>query len=196
MTLIQQQQRWDFLESEFLTSSINAALQHSSTYATKKETERGIVRRELRLGLCKLARKYVNQVNEKNHLRNIQRLINRVEKSCAPFLKNSHLRFGVAQKALNLYLKYLWCEGEVKAPPHCPFDYSIIQQLGFRDKWTRVKDKAIYLKWVRKGEKARDAENYESLAEWELHAWSAAQPGGKAGCPPRSQARFSKVVPD
>jgi hypothetical protein len=38
-------------------------------------------------------------------------------------------RVGTAQKALNLYLKYLWCLGEIKTPPHCPFDRGIIQML-------------------------------------------------------------------
>lgn len=38
-------------------------------------------------------------------------------------------RIGSAQKALNLYRKYLWCLGYIPFPPHCPFDATIIDQL-------------------------------------------------------------------
>ena len=28
-----------------------------------------------------------------------------------------------------LYLKYLWCLGEICRPPHCPFDRMVIEEL-------------------------------------------------------------------
>jgi len=105
----------DFLEDEFLTLSINGALQHSSTYkptAGKKDPE--TLQRELRTGLCDIAARYSSEVGEGQHLENIQELARRVNKSCASFLNGDHLRFGVAQKALNLYLKYLWCVGKTR----------------------------------------------------------------------------------
>ena len=175
----------DFLEDEFLTLSINGALQHSSTYkptAGKKDPE--TLQRELRTGLCDIAARYSSEVGEGQHLENIQELARRVNKSCASFLNGDHLRFGVAQKALNLYLKYLWCVGKTRIPPpHCPFDGTVLERLRFQDNWTDMDDVAIYLKWVRQAETARNDAKCESLAEWELRAWNAAQPGGKAGCP-------------
>ena len=134
------QPQWDFLEDEFLTLSINGALQHSSTYkptARKKDPE--TLQRELRSGLCDIAARYSSEVGEEEHLENIQELARRVNKSCASFLNGDHLRFGVAQKALNLHLKYLWCVGKTRIPPpHCPFDRTVLEKLRFQDNWTEV----------------------------------------------------------
>jgi len=190
------QQQWDFLEGEFLSSSISGALQHSSTYATEKVKDREKVRREIRNVLCELAERYSTKVTEVDHVKNIKELACRVKKKqCGPFLKDGELRFPVAAKALNLYLKFLWCFGKITIPPpHCPFDRGEIQGLlGFKeDDWTKVVDVDVYRKWVRKAEELRkaedlrderDANNPRSLAEWELDAWSRAQPEGKAGCP-------------
>ncbi len=47
-------------------------------------------------------------------------------------------RVGIAQKALNLYLKYLWCLGKITEPPHCPFDSIIISEIKCNIKWTEM----------------------------------------------------------
>ncbi len=182
----------DFLEGEFLTLSINGALQHSSTYATECEKDRETVRLKLRCVLRDLAKKYGSGVGEEEHLENIQELSRRVEKDCAEFLNGDHLPLGVAQKALNLYLKYLWCEDEIPTPPHCPFDSKIIAKLtvptGCECRWTQVVNVEHYREWVLAAKKEADKEAKKegkegfSLADWELRAWNAAQPGGKAGC--------------
>jgi hypothetical protein len=171
-------QQWDFLEGEFLTLSINAALQHSSTYATEDEKDREAVRRELRSALCDLSARYADGVSEEQHLENIQQLSRRVSQACASSLNGDHLRLGIAQKALNLYLKYLWCVGRIPIPPHCPFDNNVINVAarlklppGCERRWTQVS--AALEEAKKKG---------LSLAAWELGTWSAAQ-GGKAGCP-------------
>jgi hypothetical protein len=50
------------------------------------------------------------------------------------------MRIGLAQKALNLYLKYLWCLGEIHEPPHCPLDSIVLGQVpGCKDvRWTLI----------------------------------------------------------
>jgi len=184
------QAQWDFLEGEFLTLSVSGALQHSSTYATEDEKDRDTVRRELRSGLCDLSAKYSSEVGEEEHLKNIQGLARHVNMSCAPFLNGDHLRLGVAQKALNLYLKYLWCVGKIQIPPpHCPFDNSVINVIGklklptgCERRWTLADKLEHYCDWVSAAKEEAKKKDL-SLAEWELRAWNAAQPGGKAGCP-------------
>lgn len=42
-------------------------------------------------------------------------------------LADGRMKIGHAQKALNLYLKYMWCAGWVREPPHCPFDRIVLQ---------------------------------------------------------------------
>jgi hypothetical protein len=198
-----------FLEDEFLTLSISGALQHSGTYKKEEEhnpqenerekKERQKAQRKkhtkeqeqlqsaLRSGLCIVATKYISEggVKKEDHLKNIHLLVAYVNKSCSPFLKDDTLRLGIAQKALNLYLKYLWCVGIIKAtPPHCPFDRTVLQDfLKLPDNWTEVNDDPVYEQWVTKAEKARDDAQCESLAEWELFVWNSSRPGRKAGCP-------------
>ena len=63
---------------------------------------------------------YRHRVSEKDHIsriRLIQRLLSETYKD---ILEQDRMRFGVAQMGLNIYLKYLWCLGEIPPPPHCP----------------------------------------------------------------------------
>lgn len=171
-------QQWDFLEAEFVSSSIVGAVRHSPIYANASKKNRENLQLVLRDKLCGLAARYSTQaaITTEEHLKNIQELASHAAKTCGPFLVDGKLRLGVAAKALNLYLKYLWCAGRLKIPPpHCPFDHTIIYDLlGFEDNWPEVDDAATYLKWVQKAEKLRDDAKCESLAQWELR--NAAQP--------------------
>ncbi len=106
-----------FIEGEFLTLSISGALQRSSTYATEAEQDREAVRRGLRLILRDLATRYSVLVGDEAHIKNIEELATRAGKDYPKFLNGDHLRFGIAQKALNLYLKYLWCADRLPRPP-------------------------------------------------------------------------------
>jgi hypothetical protein len=56
------------------------------------------------------------------------------------FFCRADLNRGIAQKLLNLYLKYLWCVGYIVEPPHCPIDRIIIGKTSFRDRlnWTEM----------------------------------------------------------
>jgi hypothetical protein len=86
-------------------------------------------------------------------------------------LRDGRFRIGPAQKALNLYLKYMWCVGEIPTPPHCPFDSKIIYHLrGCEDvKWTKLVSLDEYMKLVRT---ARQEAKGRSLAEWELKVFN------------------------
>src|SRR6266481_4559253 len=133
---------WDFLEGEFLSSSISGALQHSPTYTNASNKDREKLQRVLRAKLLELAAKYSTDVavTTEEHLKNTQELAAHAKQHCEKFLQGGKLRLGVAAKALNLYLKYLWCVRRLKVPPpHCPFDHTVIYDLlGFHDKWTEV----------------------------------------------------------
>ncbi len=122
-------QQWKFLEEVFLSNSINAALGHSSTYASPSRANSETLGKVLRSELRDLAKGYASVVSEEAHIQNIAKLTNCVTNRCAPLLKGRFLRFGVAHRALNLYLKFLWCAGRIPAPPHCPFDGNVIAEL-------------------------------------------------------------------
>jgi hypothetical protein len=114
-----------------------------------------------------MAASYREHVSESQHLENIAGLANRISANCHDVLIGGHLRIGTAQKALNLYLKYLWCLGRIPEPPHCPLDRTVISKLPPQRQvpWTQIDDIAVYQSIV---QAAKEQAGSCSLAEWEL----------------------------
>lgn len=171
-------QAWNFLEEVFLSNSISAALGRSSTYESPSSANSEALGKVLRSELCELVKEYASPVLEESHIQNIAKLAHHVTGCCAPLLKGGYLRFGVAHKALNLYLKFLWCAGRIPAPPHCPFDGKVIAELhklrklpaNLRDlSWTQMNE-ATYRELV---SAAKERLKDEPLAKWELRTWPA-----------------------
>jgi hypothetical protein len=168
--------KWLFLDEVFLSNAIGAALGHSGTY--KKEggpkDKSEILGRALIAQLRKLAAAYSVPVDEEEHINNIRALAKNISAGCAECLKGGGLRFGVAHKALNVYLKFLWCEGRITMPPHCPFDDGMIKKLnkhlprGCGRQWTRGTE-GDYRAWVTA---AKVLAGTKPLAEWELELYT------------------------
>ena len=139
-------------------------------------------RNTLKSELRNLAKGYCSRdVEDELHIQNIRDLAGRLSKSYAEVLKDDELLFGVAQKAVNIYLKYLWCANLDIRPPHCPFDHGIIAALklnaGFEHKWTFAHEHD-YLEWVRLAKVAAEAKGFKgfrALSEWELWKWAEIQ---------------------
>jgi hypothetical protein len=165
-------EKWRFLEGEFLTNSIDGALQHAGIYsATAPDKRRNELREHLRDSLRRVAREYEKSstpVSDQDHYRNIQSLADEFSSNFGGIMKD-RFRVGVAQKALNLYLKYLWCWGRIPIPPHCPFDSTVLRELDLESSWTRSFKIESYKSWV---EHARAAAGTKTLAEWELRLWN------------------------
>ena len=138
------------------------------------------------------------------HINNIEELRLRLSNEFADILNNDCLRFGRAQKMLNLYLKHLWVRGLIDAPPHCPFDWIVIDKImatwfsqnkknviknALRNvKWTkldwiadRVADKDNELGYCSLVKYARQCKGteYPTLAEWELIKYNEYQANKK-----------------
>lgn len=113
-------------------------------------------------------------VGDSTHIANIERLRVFVTRRCGGFLKNGELRFGAAQKFLNVELKRRWLDEKYGEPPHCPFDSIVINALrrnledGVCTSWTKCNSRKCYWAWVRALRKTIGA---ESLAEWERRFW-------------------------
>lgn len=149
-------------------------VQHNKIYKNGvAERERKALQVALKQNLFEMSKQYTNPVSESVHELNIIQLADQLTASQKTILFNDRFRIGTAQKALNLFLKYLWCAGEIAEPPHCPFDFLIIQKLTSEllgNKWTQADDIRTYRKWVAA---AKACAAPLSLAEWELIAWNS-----------------------
>ncbi len=140
----------EFLENEAWMLSVAAAFQHISVYTDKSETKG---RKELREKLKKLVQdivqqQYLSKVSDEKHLKNIEKI--RTESKLLKEVSLSFdFSFGVAQKLLNLYLKYLWCLDLLNEtdPPHFPVDSIIIKELSKEGKTIQMKPLALDKPW-------------------------------------------------
>jgi hypothetical protein len=117
-------------------------------------------------------------VSGERHKENINQLANDLTAEFGNILCKGKFRIGIAQKALNLYLKYLWCMDQAALPPNCPFDSGIIGKLPLTPQqkreleWTRLDRMDGYQALVEAGEKKIKETGDPSMAEWELRQWA------------------------
>lgn len=113
---------------------------------------------------------YQHEVLENKHIENIQALVDFTASEFPELLYNGKLKFGVAQKLLNLYLKYLWCISDIPAPPHFPIDRIIqdLLKLPKRVSWTQMDSAEEYMMVINQAKKVMETKGYKSLAELEL----------------------------
>jgi hypothetical protein len=163
-----------FLLDEAMTNSINAAFQHAGVYeenfSNSKMKEE--LRRSLRTKILEYSRKY-NRPLKGSHYSMIKKLADSMssEFKGKRILRDNCFRIGISQKALNLYLKYLWCLGEIPTPPHCPIDRKITDVLDIpkserkQYNWTELNCIKTYKKLI---SLCRKEAKKMSIAEWEL----------------------------
>src|SRR6266481_663365 len=167
----------EFIENEFMVSSINAAFQRAVIYSRLikvEECDREELRKELSAQIKAKAHAYSDKVDEDKHIDYIVEIAKTISDKFKSIIHDGEFRIGIAEKAFNLYLKYLWCMGRIPTPPHCPFDGIIIAKLKINDpnvetRWTELKLINDYEKLV---VAARNQANDKMLAEWELQVWN------------------------
>jgi hypothetical protein len=173
----------EFLNNEIWILTFGGAFQRANIYKENySEKIRTQFRKALRKEVEKLvAENYYQKVEEEQHIKTIKNLVIfsknlTIEGNCIP------INFGVAQKLLNLYLKYLWCLKEIPTPAHFPVDRIIQQKLIKILKvnklaslkllpWTQFEDETHYKEVINKAKLITDnVEEYKelSLAELEL----------------------------
>lgn len=165
----------DFLRGEFRTLSFMGASQHVSIYAKHAdERDRAAFRAALYARLETLEPAYAKtEVPEDEHVANIVGMADTLSASFTDTLHERRFRIGPAQKALNLYLKYLWCAGLIPRPPHCPVDAIVLQEAGRTDiRWSWMDHIDEYQTAI---STLRDAAGDQPLADWELTAWKRGQ---------------------
>lgn len=163
-----------FLSDVVFGITLAGTVQRGKVYRREATTsERNRFRLALRAALENLAEQYRAPVNDDRHVTNIKNLAQTLSKQYPQALTGSRFRIGSAQKALNLYLKMLWCFDRIPTPPHCPFDAIVLSHVPGCEllRWTQLDSLPEYRRIVRC---ARSETNGVSLAEWELHLYTAA----------------------
>jgi hypothetical protein len=138
-----------FLEEIAVQNSVQSTLQRNEIYRSGVlDTERRRLVDELIKQLRQRANCYRHPVGEVEHCATIRRICEDISRLCGPSLKDGRFRYGTAQKAFNLYLKFLWKLGGAAIPPHCPIDGIVLQKAKINAAWTKSDDEAEYLNWI------------------------------------------------
>jgi hypothetical protein len=177
-----------FILEQCLINSIGAAITFRSErfYKTQKQLklkksdydlEKTKFRKDFAEAIIKASKKIISsKPNQRNILiKAINEIVTTLETHKRILAKNQP-SFGIAQKALNLFLKYLWCleiPNISKCPPHCPIDSQVLDEIKKgrekKPKWFHFNQKAY--------ETAIDKIQHEIkpqlLAEWELSKWES-----------------------
>lgn len=163
-----------------LSSGINASVQHNSLYRNNLEQElKDTVKCEWRSFLDSLVNRYKQIQSVETYyedIKHLKELMN--DKFSSAFLSEPHERYKTdpgfrishAQKSISVFLKHLWCMGEIALPPQCPIDRIILEAAGkhYPDtKWGYVNSIEEHQIKVSFLEIAKQNHS-ESLAVWEL----------------------------
>lgn len=164
----------EYIVSELWILAWNASVQRAALYKRGARESNSDAINKYRNKLInyiesKLIPQYSVKVGEQQHCRNIQKLVDYANKIENGLLGEDGYKYGVAQKILNLSLKYYWCLGQIQEPPHCPVDRIVIDKTQYRGmiNWTKILTEKEYLKIISAVKSLAEEENC-SIAHWEL----------------------------
>lgn len=164
-----------FISNVIFSSTLAATVQRSSVYRKDAPEQcRQKFREGLEQELKNLLEQYNNPVSPAIHCENIEILAKNISAKHRDVLTDESFRIGLAQKALNLYLKFYWCLGRIPMPPHCPIDAIVLKNVPDCEnvRWTKITQIADYKEVIRKAIlKAGEL----PLSEWEMHIYNNAQ---------------------
>lgn len=158
-----------FLKWQFFILTISASFSRANIYLPEvDEKQRLAFKNHLFDSLERLSGHYHAEVSEDRHIAIISDFIQDSTKF-SDILQDGMLRYGVAQKMVNLYFKYLWCAGYIAhTPKHFPLDRLI--QKGTRDiiSWTQLTEEDDHKYLAKLNELCPG----EDKAQWELREYN------------------------
>jgi hypothetical protein len=167
--------REEFLRQTALFNAIGAAFQRALIYGDGGDSgAKDQLNRDLEGQLRRIESQYQGNVSSEKHLQTIVGIAKEMSDKHAHILKDGRFRVGIAQKAVNIYLKLLWCYGWIPEPPHCPIDSIVLAEVGDRrTKWTKMDDIADYQAAIGSIRAyIRQTGSMLSLSQWELEVWN------------------------
>ena len=136
-----------------------------------KVWQRARAKSVLREWLIKVEEKYsIGSVTDLEHVSFIAEVAEGVTNELTVYLHKGRFRVGVAQKLVNVHLKYLWTAGFCPEPPHCPIDGIIRDAAGISYLWTRSDSIEDYQKAIQELKLISGAKSL-TLAQWELQTF-------------------------
>ncbi len=113
----------------------------------------------------------IQPISDVQHCDAIERISKNLSQGFGSILDSGTLRYGVAQKAFNLYLKYLWrLKIAVVPPPHCPLDDIVLKSGGLCGSWTKSNSRQEYMDWI-EWLRVRAGRLSLNLPDWEYKVW-------------------------
>lgn len=138
---------------------------------SRKTHQRSHAKRVLREFLAMIERKYSeSSISETEHVTFIVEVAADLSNQLTPYLHNGRFRIGVAQKLVNVHLKYLWTAGFCLEPPHCPIDGIIRDAAGIDYVWTRSDSIKEYEEAIADLKAIAETKG-RTLAQWELETF-------------------------
>src|SRR4030042_3325906 len=142
----------EFVTNELWILAWAASVQRAKLYGEKTDSDKSSMdvtrfrENVIRFLSEKIIPQYVEGCTEEQHYENIETLIAHANEVDPGILGTGGYKYGVAQKLLNLALKYYWCLGLVSEPPHCPIDRIIIGKTRHTGKinWTQITKRSQY----------------------------------------------------
>ena len=171
-----------FLIKTFLSNTQSSSFQHGNVYAEyASDEQKKVFQGDFRRRLWELAYRYSEPVSEEDHIKTIEDFAAQLSQSHPNALANQRLRIGTSQKAVNLFLKFLWCIDLIPEPLHCPIDRNVLTELGDQRNWTEIDDIQAYREII---QSIRQRAGAQTPSKWEYDLWNRkAQPitGANAG---------------
>ncbi len=156
-------------EQGAMTNAILSAFGRNRIYeGAVPDHVRSRLRQSLSEFLRERSRYYAQRVDDEEHCAAIREISDSVSQKFGQHLVKGRFRYGTAQKALNLYLKFLWRLGAIGTPPHCPVDSIVLAAGKIDGAWTKSDSEKEYRFWI---ERLRWQARPLSLAEWEYGVW-------------------------
>ncbi|XXQ68360.1 hypothetical protein ACKLNO_00290 [Neisseriaceae bacterium B1] len=137
-------------------------------YAPKaSDAQKQKFKEQLRLQLDDILLIYnQKKIIEDEHIALIEDFAARISAEFGDVLHQNTFRFGVAQRLLNLHLKYLWAAGFLmREPPHCPIDNTLRDLANVSYNWVSNDAKNDYQAAIYQ---LKQQAHPMSLAMWEL----------------------------
>ena len=162
-----------FLIKEFWILSWNASVQRALKYQkSTSENDRQEFRKAV-IDYCdeSIIPCYKSSVSESAHIENILKVRDHAIQCAGDSILEKQYNVGIAQKLLNLQLKYMWCAGYIEKPPHCPVDRVILGETRLKGlmNWTQITSVDDYVLSIKA---INEAAGSKDIADWELDVFN------------------------